>query len=334
MRGRPCAKTGPIDDWLLDAEHLAECPHVVTPLGQVPSGGIIPAAAAVAAMIEVDDLGDVGQCREGWSVERMGPPWRRIRVGFSLMRGPSGTRPALSTSKKSLTPLTWTNIQTPYPHPSSAFGLAAITGACALSLAHLPSCSMTKVRRTAIGCLNMREKSVPVLTLAINFIGVMTAFSAYAQSAQCIGQCLVEVVGLQSTYRVGDQVVFSVQNTSERELNVNVIIEGMLSASWRESMSTLTDLRDTRSKARSPKVVPLMPIKAGASLVLVFDPCKMTSYDWPFSKNWCGTPETGVPDPVSWRVRVDVVADGTNAQGVRQEVRSRSFDFVAVPKNH
>jgi len=180
----------------------------------------------------------------------------------------------------------------------------------------------------------MREKSVPVLTLAINFIGVMTAFSAYAQSAQCIGQCLVEVVGLQSTYRVGDQVVFSVQNTSERELNVNVIIEGMLSASWRESISSLTDLRDTSSKARSPKVVPLMPIKAGASLVLVFDPCKMTSYDWPFSKNWCGTPETGVPDPVSWRVRVDVVADGTDTQGVRQEVRSRTFDFVAVPKNH
>src|SRR4029450_8366400 len=35
-----------------------------------------------------------------------GPPWRRTRVGFSRMTGPSGTRPEPSTSKTRPTPLT------------------------------------------------------------------------------------------------------------------------------------------------------------------------------------------------------------------------------------
>jgi hypothetical protein len=177
------------------------------------------------------------------------------------------------------------------------------------------------------------EHQVTKHALIIVFMGVMTAVSGYAESAACVGRCLVEVVGLQSTYRVGDQVVFSVQNTSERVLNINVVIEGMLSGSWRQSMSSMTDPRDARFKARSPKIVQLVPIKSGASLVLAFDPCTMTSHDWPFSKNWCGAPEAGIPDPASWRVKVDVIADGADAQAARQEVRSPSFDFVAMPKN-
>jgi hypothetical protein len=179
--------------------------------------------------------------------------------------------------------------------------------------------------------VNMPKIFVPVIAPIL--LWMMAAVNVYAQSGQCIGPCLVEVVGLQSTYSIGNQVAFSVQNMSKRDLNVDVRIEGMLSGSWRETMSSLTDRRDARSKARSPKIVPLMPIKSGSSLVLVFDPCKMTRADWPFSKNPCEAPQISVPDPASWRVRVVyVLADGTEAQVLRQEVRSQTFDFVAAPK--
>ena len=54
-----------------DAERVTERAHVITPLRQIPAllGTIL--AAAVAAMVEIDDLGDVGQSGVGGPVDRM-----------------------------------------------------------------------------------------------------------------------------------------------------------------------------------------------------------------------------------------------------------------------
>ncbi len=49
----------------LDLERLAEGAHVVGPLGEVPAVGGAAVAAALAAVVQVDDLGDVPQAREG-----------------------------------------------------------------------------------------------------------------------------------------------------------------------------------------------------------------------------------------------------------------------------
>ena len=44
-----------------DAQHIAERAHVVAPLRQVPAFPGTILASAVAAMIEIDDLGDISQ---------------------------------------------------------------------------------------------------------------------------------------------------------------------------------------------------------------------------------------------------------------------------------
>ena len=99
-------------DRLLDAERLAERAHVVAPLRQRP---------ALAS-----DRRRCGRCRDDRdrrparrrrapsrpacrsSDRSPGPPCSMISVGFSRMRGPSGTSFAPSTSKNSRTPLTMT----------------------------------------------------------------------------------------------------------------------------------------------------------------------------------------------------------------------------------
>ena len=55
------AERGAEHDRIDDAERLAECAHVVAPLRQIPALARAVLAAAVAAMVEIDDLGDVGQ---------------------------------------------------------------------------------------------------------------------------------------------------------------------------------------------------------------------------------------------------------------------------------
>ena len=58
------AKGHAIHNRLLDAQRLAEATHIVTPLRQVPVCGITVFAAAVATVVEVDHLRDVGQAGE------------------------------------------------------------------------------------------------------------------------------------------------------------------------------------------------------------------------------------------------------------------------------
>ena len=48
-------------DWIYDAEDVAECVDVVAPLRQVPALARTILAAAIAAMVEINDLGDVSQ---------------------------------------------------------------------------------------------------------------------------------------------------------------------------------------------------------------------------------------------------------------------------------
>jgi hypothetical protein len=59
--GDQAAKGRAIDDGLFDTECIAEPFLFISRLGQVPSSGVVSAATTVAAMIEVDNLGDVGQ---------------------------------------------------------------------------------------------------------------------------------------------------------------------------------------------------------------------------------------------------------------------------------
>ena len=58
-------------DRIDDAERVAERAHVVAPLRQIPALPRAILAAAVAAMVEIDDLGDIGQGRVGGPVDRM-----------------------------------------------------------------------------------------------------------------------------------------------------------------------------------------------------------------------------------------------------------------------
>jgi hypothetical protein len=54
-----------------DAERIAKCAHVVAPLRQMPAFPWPILASAIAAMIEVDDLRDIGQGGVGGLVDRM-----------------------------------------------------------------------------------------------------------------------------------------------------------------------------------------------------------------------------------------------------------------------
>ena len=65
------AERGAEHDRIDDAERITERAHVVAPLRQIPAlpGAIL--AATVAAMVEIDDLGDVGQGRVGGPVDRV-----------------------------------------------------------------------------------------------------------------------------------------------------------------------------------------------------------------------------------------------------------------------
>jgi hypothetical protein len=86
---------------LLDADSVAEGANVVAPLRQVPVRRVAMLAAAVAAVVEIDELGDICEMgKEGLKVE-WSPPGAVQQQDRALahMR-PSGTSFAPSTSKK------------------------------------------------------------------------------------------------------------------------------------------------------------------------------------------------------------------------------------------
>jgi hypothetical protein len=114
MPGHEAAERIAEHDRLLDAEHIAESPDVVTPLVEGPQRWIAMIAASVAAMVEGDHLGDLRQRCEGGLEHGMidaGPPCSRTTVGRSRMRGPSCTSFSPWTSKNSRAPLTITCIE-------------------------------------------------------------------------------------------------------------------------------------------------------------------------------------------------------------------------------
>ncbi len=54
------------DDWPFYLQRVAQRLHVISPLREFPSGGVVaPVAAAVAAMVEINDLRDAGEARVG-----------------------------------------------------------------------------------------------------------------------------------------------------------------------------------------------------------------------------------------------------------------------------
>jgi hypothetical protein len=65
------AERGAEHDRIGDAEGIAECAYVVAPLLQVPAFARTILASAIASMIEIDDLRDIGQGRVGGLVDRM-----------------------------------------------------------------------------------------------------------------------------------------------------------------------------------------------------------------------------------------------------------------------
>jgi hypothetical protein len=65
------AERCPEHNGINDAQSVAEGADVVAPLRERPSLRGTVLAASVAAVIEIDDLGDVGQCGVGRTVDRM-----------------------------------------------------------------------------------------------------------------------------------------------------------------------------------------------------------------------------------------------------------------------
>ena len=65
------AERGAQHDRADDAEGVAESGHVVAPLRQLPAFGGAVLAAAVTPMVQIDDLGDVGQGGVSGPVDRV-----------------------------------------------------------------------------------------------------------------------------------------------------------------------------------------------------------------------------------------------------------------------
>jgi hypothetical protein len=65
------AERGAKHDWTGNSQSVAERPDVIAPLRQIPALARTILAAAIAAMVEIDDLGDIGQARIGWPVDRV-----------------------------------------------------------------------------------------------------------------------------------------------------------------------------------------------------------------------------------------------------------------------
>ena len=65
------AERGAKDDRIGDPHGVAERPHVVAPLRQIPAFSRAVLAAAIAAVVEIDDLGNIGQGRLSRPVDRV-----------------------------------------------------------------------------------------------------------------------------------------------------------------------------------------------------------------------------------------------------------------------
>jgi hypothetical protein len=103
------AERGAEHDRTRDAERLAEGVHVVAPLRQIPALARAVLAAADAAMVEIDDLGKVGQGGVGRPVDRVvgaGAAVKHQQHRLFPHQRAVGTNLVPSTSKNSRTPFT------------------------------------------------------------------------------------------------------------------------------------------------------------------------------------------------------------------------------------
>ena len=57
------AKRGAVHDRIDDTERVAEGANIIAPLRQVPAFSRAILAAPIATVVEIDDLGDIGQGR-------------------------------------------------------------------------------------------------------------------------------------------------------------------------------------------------------------------------------------------------------------------------------
>jgi hypothetical protein len=97
------------DDGLLDPEGLTEPCYIVAPVGQRPQRWVAMVAAATAAMIEHDELGDIGEWCKGRLEHGMIEPRPTIQQHHSWrsrIRSPFGASFSPTTSKNNRTPLT------------------------------------------------------------------------------------------------------------------------------------------------------------------------------------------------------------------------------------
>ena len=160
----------------------------------------------------------------------------------------------------------------------------------------------------------------------------VSLYSASAKPEECTRNCLVALEGLQITYSSGSHADLSIHSQSKRDLGVNVAVEGLEAGSWSEIAGSVSDPAHTFSK-----VLKLTPLKAGASILIAFNPCETpilirTGDSLGMSEHPCSTPVSGAGMPTSLRLRVDVF-DPVKKRLV-QRVRSEEFRLVQGDEPH
>ena len=143
---------------------------------------------------------------------------------------------------------------------------------------------------------------------------------------ECMHECLVKIEGVQNDYSPQSHTNVSIVNESGHDLDINVALEGLEGGSWAEIAGSVSNPSQSFSK-----MLKLRPIKAGASLVLAFNPCQIPilvkTGDYLSKSDHPCTRSTETDAPTSLRLRVDVYK---RRQGnVVQCVRSREFHLLA-----
>lgn len=157
------------------------------------------------------------------------------------------------------------------------------------------------------------------------FLFAGLSLHAAPKPQECMHECLVKIEGVQNDYSPQSHTNVSILNKSGHDLDINVALEGLEGGSWAEIAGSVSSPSQSFSK-----MLKLSPIKAGASLVLSFNPCEIpilvkTGDSLSKSDHPC-IRSTGTGAPTSLRLRVDVYK---RRQGtVAQRIRSREFHLL------
>jgi hypothetical protein len=152
------------------------------------------------------------------------------------------------------------------------------------------------------------------MTFAIARIIWFTVFPLMACTAAegsdvktCAKECGITIAGLQNTYQPGSNITFSLYNTSQQKVAVNVAIEGFVSGSWGEVVASVSD-----PQSLGPKIVKLSPIETSAMLDMHYDP-------------WVGSDRATGPKLL--RIRVDIYVEGR----MTEKIRSQEMHLAVPP---